>query len=164
MKTLLLLRHAKSSWKEKGQADHDRPLKKRGKREAERVGGVLRAADLLPALTLSSTARRARKTARIVLEAAGCDAPLELHADLYLAEPPAYLARLAGLSDETARVLVVGHNPRISEFVHHLTGHAEEMPTACLVRIDLPIERWQGLNGSTHGELVQTWRPRVSED
>jgi len=71
MKTLLILRHAKSSWKNPGLADHNRPLNKRGKRDAPRVGRLLRDKNLTPDLILSSTAKRALDTAEAAAESSG---------------------------------------------------------------------------------------------
>ena len=69
MKTLLILRHAKSSWKEQDLPDHDRPLNKRGKNDAPRMGKLLKDEDLIPDLIMSSTAVRAKKTAELVAKA-----------------------------------------------------------------------------------------------
>ena len=71
MKTLLMLRHAKSSWKDGSLSDHDRPLNERGKRDAPRMGQILKEQALVPELIISSTAKRARKTAAKMAEAAG---------------------------------------------------------------------------------------------
>ena len=112
MKTLLLLRHAKSSWKQPEVHDHDRPLNKRGKKEAPKVGRYLKENDLVPDMILSSTARRAQDTARAVAEECGFEKPVDLHQDLYLSDTACYLDILRCLPDDDAkRVLVVGHNP-----------------------------------------------------
>ena len=89
MKTLFLLRHAKSSWKQPEMNDHDRPLNKRGKKEAPKVGEYLKANDLVPDLILSSTARRAHDTAQAVAEESGFEGQIDLYQDLYLSDQPA---------------------------------------------------------------------------
>jgi phosphohistidine phosphatase len=160
MKTLLLLRHAKSSWKDAALADHDRPLNKRGKAEAPRVGEWLRKNDLVPDLILASTARRAHKTAERVAEASGYAGEVQLEADLYLGDPEDYLDALQGVSDKYECVLVVGHNPGIEEFLELLTRSDELLPTAALAQISLPIEHWRQLTATTKGLLVNLWRPR----
>ena len=83
MKTLLLLRHAKSSWKHPELADHDRPLNKRGKRDAPSIGQLVSDKGLVPDLIMSSTAKRARKTARAVAKASGYKGKIELTPTFY---------------------------------------------------------------------------------
>ena len=83
MKTLLLLRHAKSSWKESSLTDHDRPLNDRGQRDAARMGQLLTDEDLLPDLILLSTATRARTTAELVAASSGFDGEIRLDGELY---------------------------------------------------------------------------------
>ena len=99
MKTLLIMRHAKSSWKEQDLPDHDRPLNKRGKNDAPRMGKLLKDEDLVPDLIMSSTAVRAKKTAELVAKACKYKGKIVLNHSLYGAEPAAYLKILEGLSD-----------------------------------------------------------------
>jgi len=160
MKTLLILRHAKSKWDEPDVADHDRTLSQRGKREAPRMGERLRAEQLVPDLIISSTAKRARKTAKLVAEASGYEGEIRMEADLYLADPEAYLEVLREAPDACQSVMVVGHNPGLEELVEALTGEAEALPTAALAQIALHISRWQDLDEDIEGELVQIWQPR----
>ena len=130
MKTLLILRHAKSSWKHPGLADHDRPLNRRGNRDAPRVGLLLRRQGLTPDLIISSTAERARSTAAQVADRSGYGGPVELNRQLYLAEPEAIVDVVRTLGSEASRVLVVGHNPGLEALVAGLAGRAEVLPTA----------------------------------
>ena len=160
MKTLLLLRHAKSSWDQPGLHDHDRPLNKRGKNEAPRVGKFLKDNDLLPDLVLSSTARRARDTAQAVVEESGFSGQIDLYQDLYLSDTACYMDILRCLPDEANRVLVVGHNPDLEELLTLLTDVSQHLTTATLVQIDLPITSWQELNEATDGRLQTLWTPR----
>src|SRR5215510_11184128 len=106
MKTLLLLRHAKSSWKYPDLADHDRPLNKRGKLTAPRIGQLLKDENLVPDLILSSTAARAQTTPRKVATASGYAGEIRVTREIYDAGPEAYLALLQTVSDEYMRVLV----------------------------------------------------------
>jgi len=160
VKTLLILRHAKSSWSDPALADHDRPLNKRGKKDAPRIGALLRREDLVPELIISSTARRARATAEIVAEHSGCEGQIRLERDLYASGPEAYLQVLAALPDEYRRVMVVGHNPGLEELLEALTGDYERLPTAALAQVRLPIKRWRELAEETSGELVHVWIPK----
>jgi phosphohistidine phosphatase len=165
MKTLLLLRHAKSSWDDPDLDDHDRPLNKRGKKTAPRMGKVVRREELVPDLVLCSTALRARKTAEAVLDETEYEGDVRFDRRLYLGGPSSILTALTELGDEAAeRVMVVGHNPDLEELVRALTGRAEPFPTATLARIDLPIARWRELAAPVLGRLVAVWRPRELDD
>jgi phosphohistidine phosphatase len=160
MKTLLLLRHAKSSWKDDSLDDHDRPLNERGKKEAPRMGQLLLEEQLLPDIILSSDAKRARRTVEKVCEAGGYRGETVLTSELYLANPATYLKALSRLPEHVSRVLVVGHNPGMEQLLELLTQRYEPMTTAALARIDLPgLERWSEIDASTRGELVKLWQP-----
>lgn len=160
MKTLLILRHAKSSWKKAELADHDRPLAKRGKRDAPRMGQLLRDEDLLPDLVISSSAKRARTTAEIVVEESGFEGDLRLDRDLYSFDAEAYLEALTEVDDIYERAMVVGHNPGLEELLEILTGEYQRLPTAALAQVELPIPSWADLDEETQGELVNLWRPK----
>jgi phosphohistidine phosphatase len=160
MKTLLILRHAKSSWKDSSLSDHERPLNKRGKKDAPRMGELLYQENLLPDLVLSSDAKRAQNTAQMAAEASGYDGEIFLSRDLYSFSAEDYLEALAALPDEYQRVMVVGHNPGLEELLEELTGDYRRMSTAALAQVRLPIQRWAELNEGTEGQLVQIWRPK----
>ena len=159
MKTLLLLRHAKSSWKQPEQHDHERPLNKRGKKEAPKVGKYLKDNGLVPDLILSSTARRAHDTAQAVAEESGYPKAIEQNQDLYLSDTACYLDILRSLPDDINLVLVVGHNPDLEMLLTLLTDATHHLPTAGLARVDLPISSWQELNEATDGRLQSLWSP-----
>ena len=160
MKTLLILRHAKSSRK-KPVDDHDRPLNKRGKSDAPRMGKVLREAGLQPDLIISSTAKRARSTAEKVAQHSGHPGVVELSNDLYLGGPESYCCVLRGVSDAHESVLVVGHNPGLEMLFEALTGQDEMLPTAALAHVRVEIERWEEFDENARGKLVEIWRPRL---
>jgi len=160
MKTLLILRHAKSSWDIPALADHDRPLNKRGRRDAPRMGALLRDQGLVPDIILSSTAKRARATAELAGEAAGYSGPISLTSKLYLAAPEDYIAVLRNLPAEIETAMVVGHNPGLEDLLEELTGLAEHLPTAALARVALPIADWPELTTDVEGELKALWVPR----
>ncbi len=160
MKTLLILRHGKSSWANPDLGDHDRPLKGRGKRDATRMGKELLDRDLVPDLILSSTARRASSTARRTAEAAGCADRIEHTRELYLTGAEHQLRTVgARADDQHRRVMIVGHNPTLEDLVEHLTGKDERLTTGNLARIDFDIESWRQLV-TTRGELRFVLRPR----
>ena len=160
MKTLLILRHAKSSWDDPAVPDHDRPLTERGKQDAKRVGQLLQEHGLVPDLIVSSTAKRACKTANKVAKACGYDGQIEVTRRLYQAYPGHFIEVLREVGNEHATVLVVAHNPGLEELVRYLTGQAEPMPTAALAEVSLDIDSWQSLSVPPGGNLVQVWRPK----
>jgi phosphohistidine phosphatase len=164
MKTVLILRHAKSSWKHPELDDHDRPLNKRGKQDAPRIGALMRKEDLLPDLILSSTARRAQATAESVVEASGYEGEVFYAHELYAAGPEAYLEALSAVDDEKACVMVVGHNPGLEELLQELTGDGEHLPTGALARVELDVQIWRELAGEACarpcGRLTGMWTPR----
>lgn len=160
MKTLLLMRHAKSSWAEGSQPDRERPLNERGRRDAPRMGLWLRQQGLRPDLVISSTARRAVQTAAAVIEAIGFGGEWQQAVSLYEADAEAYFALLQQLPDDCGTVLVIAHNPATEAVLEALTGEAEVMPTGAIAQISLPIESWQGLQTDMNGHLEQVARPR----
>ena len=160
MKTLLLLRHAKSSWKHPELADHDRPLNKRGKRTAPLMGALLQDEDLSPDLILCSSAVRAHMTALLVAKASAYAGKIKQTPRLYLAEPKTYVEVLRQVDEKHGHVLVVGHNPGLEALIEALTGEAMMMPTAALVKVELPLKRWRDLDLNTECKLVTVWRPK----
>jgi len=164
MKTLLLMRHAKSSWSEPGLDDHDRPLNKRGKQAAPEMGKLLRKKELVPDLILCSTARRSRETAEAVAKACGYPGEIEIQRDLYSSDAACYMDILRHLPEAANRVLLVGHNPETEDMLDMLTGIREHMNTAALAHMDLPISHWQELTEALDVKLLNLWRPRELED
>jgi phosphohistidine phosphatase len=163
---LYLLRHAKSSWKEPGLADHDRPLAPRGRRAAKAIGGHLREQGVEPELVLCSTARRARETLeRIGLARHGAHVELEL----YGAGAGALLARLHEVPAAVPSVMLIGHNPGLQELALLLSrsgpGVREleaKFPTAALATLALPRPGWNALDSGT-AKLIDFVRPRDLE-
>ena len=160
MKTLLLLRHAKLSWKHSELADHDRPLNKRGKSTAPLMGALLLDEDLIPDLILCSSAVRAHTTALLVAKACAYAGEIKRIRKLYLAEPQTYVEVLRQVPEKHARVLVVGHNPGLEALIEALTGEAMAMPTAALAQVELSLKRWSDLDTDTDCKLVNVWRPK----
>lgn len=160
MKTLLVLRHAKSSWSHGSLPDHDRPLNKRGERDAPRMGELILDSGLVPDLIISSTANRARSTAVVVAEICGYQHDVVFHEVLYLNGLPTYEAILRRTSDVHQCVLIVGHNPDVEALVEGLTGRYRRMPTAALAQITIAIESWSQLELTGRYDLVNLWLPR----
>lgn len=164
MKTLLLMRHAKSSWKDSDLKDHERPLNKRGRMDAPLMGHVLVDRELLPQKILCSTAVRARQTAEALRESANYQAEIEYLDRLYMAEAEEYLNVLRELPDDLERVMVIGHNPGLETLLQMLSGRIEALPTAVIAHLVLPITQWPQVNGDTEGELIEIWRPKELRD
>ena len=160
MKTLLLLRHAKSSWKDTSLADHDRPLKKRGRKAAPRMGRWLIENGLRPDHALCSTATRARETLQLVQSEWSGNVPASTHAELYHCDVAQMINVLREVAEPAASVLVVGHNPDLELFVEHVTGQSERLSTGALARIELDLSDWSELTDATRGTLVSVSRPR----
>jgi phosphohistidine phosphatase len=144
MKTLTLLRHAKSSWDDSGLADHDRPLSNRGERDAPVMAQRLADFGIRPSLILSSPATRAWATAKIV--AREINYPVEfLQRELKL-----YLANVSTLIDVISRqesnfnnLMLVGHNPGLTDLALHLVpGVTDNIPTCGLVSVFIHAENW----------------------
>ncbi|MGC1132866.1 MAG: histidine phosphatase family protein [Nitrososphaeraceae archaeon] len=156
------MRHAKSSWKDQDLPDHDRPLNKRGRNDAPRIGKLLKGEDLIPDLIISSTAVRAKKTAKLVAKTCKYKGKIALNHSLYGAEPAVYLKILGGLSDKHITALVVGHSPSVEETVGLITGSPEViMPTCALAQISLPIQKWAELKKrKIRGKLLKVWSPK----
>ena len=160
MKTLLVLRHAKSSWNDPALDDHERPLNKRGRRDAPRMGELVREYGLIPDVIISSDAVRARLTAEAVAEAARYAGEILLDPRLYLACPADILSLLTAVRENAGTVMIIGHNPGLEELVEQLTGERQDLPTAALAQIGLPIDQWRDLKASTRGTLLGLWRPK----
>src|SRR5689334_12446246 len=135
MKTLYVLRHAKSSWDNAELEDFDRPLNDRGESSAPFMGEFMTANGFEPAVIVSSPAVRARETARLVKEAAHMPAEIVYDDRIYEASPRTLQTVAASFDDRFDSAMMVGHNPGMEGFVRLLTGRSEEMPTASLAVI-----------------------------
>jgi phosphohistidine phosphatase len=145
VKRLFLLRHAKSSWKDEGLTDRDRPLAPRGRRAAKVMARHLQEERISPALVLCSPARRTRET----LEAVSPRGEVRIEDELYGASGTELLERLRDVPDEIESVMLIGHNPAIEELALGLAASGarlEDMerkfPTAALATLILP-DSWR---------------------
>lgn len=170
MRKLLLLRHAKSSWDATGLDDHERPLNKRGVRDAPVMGAYIAKHDLNPDLVLCSDAVRTRATLTLLLPALGAPSPaVRYEPRLYLAEPAAIVEVLHRVDPKVERCLVVGHNPGMHALALGLVGDGDrkdlsalamKFPTACLAVIDFDDVPWKGLKPGT-GRLRAFVSPKL---
>ena len=164
VKRLLILRHAKSSWSDTSLDDWQRPLNERGRRDAPRVGDLLRDRSLVPDLIITSDAVRARTTAQAVAKAAGYTRDLVVEPSLYHATPDEVIAVLNGVPDTARSVMIVGHNPGLEGVVERLTGEYHGLTTAALVQLAVPIESWSELDDATGATVVDAWQPKDLPD
>jgi phosphohistidine phosphatase len=160
MKTLLLMRHAKSSWKDSELKDFDRPLNKKGKKTAPLMGHMIADQELVPDRIICSPAVRARQTAEAFVKTSGYKGEIEFNEGYYMGEPNSYIEPLAKLPDEVERVLIVGHNPGLEALLQLLTSRIESLSTGAIAYLVLSISHWQELTKDTPGELIQLWLPR----
>ncbi len=161
MKRLLLCRHAKSSWKDISLHDIDRPLNKRGKRNAPVMGTLLRERGVVPDIILSSPACRARKTARQLAGKTGYPRKKIVIVDaLYGASPDRMLKIIQKLDDSGETALLVGHNPETT-MLANILGNLDisNVPTCGIVALDFAVQEWKDVRPQ-QGTLVFFEYPR----
>ena len=158
MRTLLLMRHAKSAWNDPTMTDHERPLNDRGLRDGPRMGQWMVDHGLVPDVVLCSTARRASETADGVLGVISFEGRLEHFDDLYHASPRSILEVIRENAGDAGCVLVICHNPGIEELVERLGGEYERMPTAAVARFEHDGE-WSNFDPD-RVNLVHVDRPK----
>ncbi len=153
MKTILLMRHAKSDWSDPRLDDFDRPLAKRGIEDAPRMGKAIAKLGALPDHVVASPARRARETAERFAEAAGFRGKVRCDANLYPGSGEAWIRALRGLPDEVSIALVVAHSPACDEASALLLGTgfpgAVRFATGAILCAEAEIERWSRLEPGT---------------
>jgi phosphohistidine phosphatase len=144
MKTLIVVRHAKSSWAEPGTDDIDRPLNDRGKKDAPEMAKRLHKRDINIDLFLSSPALRARTTAQFFAgEYKAGKKEIALEKKLYNATAEDIYKVLATLDDKHGTVAVFGHNPGITDFVNTLSQvHIDDMPTCAVYAVTIDTNMW----------------------
>jgi phosphohistidine phosphatase len=142
MKSLLVVRHAKSSWESEGQRDFDRPLNDRGRRDAPMMADRLVTRGIIPDLLVSSPAVRAKTTAELFASRFGTTT-IFFKPELYHAPSPIFYQVAGGLDDIASTAILFSHNPGITDFVSELTSmRVDNMPTCGVFAVRAPIERW----------------------
>lgn len=159
MKTLMLLRHAKSSWDDASLRDFERPLAKRGERDAPRMGEELKLRAPMPDLIISSPATRARQTIEAVVRTSGIRSRLEFNESIYGASSAELMRLIRRLPDSVNCALMVGHNPGFEEVVSRLTGTDTVMPTAALACMEFQVDHWNDLADGA-GKLIWLLTPK----
>ena len=171
MRTIVLLRHAKSSRDDPAMADFDRPLSPRGKRACKVVRAVMRQREMRPDAVLASSSVRTAETLRRISSQLGATPAVLLERGLYLASASKLLARLKRLDDAASSVLLIGHNPGLQRLALLLAGRGKEsllarleekFPTAAMAELAFAGARWRELAPAA-AELVFLWSPRDEE-
>lgn len=161
LRELLLLRHAKSNWKDDTLADLERPLADKGKKSLCKIAHWLQEQALIPDLILISPAKRTRQTLkRLKLPK---NIPTEIHTELYMANLETFKKLLSGVPSQYERVLIIGHNPGLESLMHFLSQKQPNLPsklfpTASLAHFVMP-HHWQSLSQGS-ARLTQFIRPK----
>lgn len=152
MKTLLLVRHAKSDWNDPSLKDYDRPLNDRGKRDAPMMAQRLIDKRVKIDAFISSSAKRARKTAEIFSYAFNRKKEdIVLVDDLYLAQPSVFLDVINKVSDDHNCIAVFSHNPGITDFANTLSEvRVDDMPTCSIYAVRLRVKHWKDFTDSNN--------------
>ena len=157
MKQLLIMRHAKSSWKEPDIPDHERPLKKRGLKDAATMGKVLKNKEIVLDKIISSNAVRAADTAAIVAEKCGYKKDIDFTDKLYMAECQAILDLIQSQPDKLKTILVVGHNPGMEALVQLFSKKIESLPTSAIAFFQADIKKWKDFDKKSDIKLKKVW-------
>jgi phosphohistidine phosphatase len=144
MKTIIVVRHAKSSWANEGQPDIERPLNDRGKKDAPEMAKRVKEKCAKIDLFVSSPAKRANKTAKLFAEEFGADKEkIMIVTGLYEAAPAAFYTAISQLPDAAGSAALFSHNPGITEFVNTLTNvHVDDMVTCAVFAVSADTDKW----------------------
>lgn len=146
---LFLIRHAKSSWRDVSLSDHERPLNKRGRHDAPMMAKLLKKTGIKPDRVISSTAERAKVTAKEFAKEFGIR-EIVLLEQLYMADEEDFLGTLQKLSDDVKCVLLFSHNPGITNFANFICGaDIPEIPTCGIVHVHFALNDWKDIKKGT---------------
>jgi phosphohistidine phosphatase len=159
MKTLFLVRHAKSSRDDSSLPDRDRPLDDRGKRDAPMMGQRLAKRDVKPDLLLSSPALRALTTAQLFAKEVGYKRDVVVDDRLYAGNPDDVLAVIGALDMKVDRVMLFGHNPEFTDLAHRLSSEISDMPTCAVAEFRFDTKVWSDV-GKIEPTNVAMDRPK----
>lgn len=169
MKTLYIVRHAKSSWDDPDLSDFDRPLSARGKRDAPRMGKRLKEKDLTPDCVISSPARRAHSTAKRICKVLDFDRDkIKTDRGLYHASEETMLSIVQDIKNKYNTVFIVGHNPGLTDFVnllmHEDTGYfIANVPTCGIAALSFDVDSWKDVDWKK-GKVLFFDYPKSADD
>ena len=144
MKNLYLIRHAKSDWSDMSKSDFERGLNKRGEKAIFTMADALLENGVMPDLIVSSSAKRAKLTARGLANEIRYSGKIKYLDELYMAEPLEIVTIIKKIKDKYDNVFIVGHNPETTELTDlMLDEYIDNVPTLGIVAFELPIQQWQ---------------------
>jgi len=151
MKTLFIIRHAKSSWDDSVRSDFDRTLNKRGERDAPLMGMVLKQKAIMPDLIISSSAKRAKKTSLIISGQIGYkDSNIVFEKDLYLASTSEILEIIENVDDKVEVLFVFGHNPGMTDFINQFCKERiSNLPTTGVFSMEFDMSDWKSIKSNS---------------
>lgn len=144
-RTLVIIRHAKSSWANPLQSDFDRTLNERGMADAPLMGQRLKKLGIIPDLIISSSAKRTRQTAKCIAKEVGYDADnIKWEEKLYHCIPSVFEEVIYGISNAVKTIFIVAHNPGITDFVNQISPafSIDNMPTCGVVAAHINATEW----------------------
>ena len=163
MKTLLLLRHAKTSLIDPMLSDSMRPLTYQGKQDVYIIGNLLKNKKLIPDIIICSNAKRAVDTSKLIAEYVNYHNEIHLSKLLYQTTAKDYINVVSETPDKNNMVLLVGHNPILENLVEIITNESRIMKTCSLAHIVLPIKKWLEIKIQTKGKLIEIFDIKSSE-
>lgn len=163
MKKLYIIRHAKSSWSDAALNDFERPLNKRGKANAPIMGKRLKKKGIMPDIIISSTAKRAKSTAEMIVKEIGYEKKVLFNENIYEASVDEFRKILTALDDKQSTVFLVGHNPELNMLVDYYVKFYENIPTCGVVEIEFDCERWAEIEPK-NAKLLSFDYPKKSDE
>ncbi|MGF1681772.1 histidine phosphatase family protein [Photobacterium minamisatsumaniensis] len=161
MKLLFLVRHAKSSWDDPMLDDHERPLNHRGLKNAPKMAHQLNAWQMAPQLIITSSALRASETAYLLAKGLESQPKLESRTELYSESPFELLDIIRECRDVVDRLMIVGHNPAVTDLANMLGFQIENMPTCSVVVIGFEVDCWQAVAEDESNVLYYDYPKRL---
>lgn len=163
-KTLYLVRHAKSSWTDMSLGDFNRPLNKRGLRDAPEMGKRLKDRKIMPGIILCSPAQRARQTAGLLFkDMGGSMDTIQFDEQIYEASADTLMDLIRNLPDNSASAMIIGHNPSMGWLANQLAdSHMDRMPTCAIATLELETSHWRDA-GTCASRLLDFDYPNKAE-
>lgn len=164
MKKLFIIRHGKSDWSDPSLEDFDRPLNKRGLKNSSFMGKVLRKDEVVPDLILSSPAKRAYTTAKLIAKEIKYKEKIVLDKDIYEADYQTLVDILREVNDKNKTVFIVGHNPGFSDLADFLCGLDKDIPTCAIVEIEFNTRSWENISIDNASLISYDYPKKHKED
>ena len=148
MKKLYIIRHAKSSWKDETLDDFERPLNKRGQKDAPFMAKILKQKNVIPDIIISSAALRAKITAELIAKELNYNKQITYDATLYEADTNNIFDTIRDIDKSCNIVFLIGHNPSLNAFVQALVNFQENIPTCGIIELEIDCEYFKDFNST----------------